>query len=249
MDNERIQYRRCNDQDIAALQRLWSLCFETDKAEDIQTFFDKIYPLSVSFGGFCGDAAVTMLHLLPAYAHTNDCDVPVWYLYAGATHPAHRSNGYYRQLMEFARKWAYTSEGYAIYLRPAEPSLFRYYENLGYAEAIFSHTRRASTLTETVREMPLNKYLQQRECALEDSVILWQPIAAVVENFIDSQWQAAVDGDGLLLARNGVIYEQIPLASDELSRENGALWAPTTDDGAILNRLHDNIGYSLFFGD
>ena len=250
MENDRIQYRRCEERDVDSLKRLWPMCFEQDSAEEIEEFFNKVYSIAVPFAGFDNNTAVTMLYLLPAHARGIECDVPVWYLYAGGTHPSYRSNGYYRRLMEVAREWAFTSDRFAIYLHPAEQSLFQYYADLGYTEEILSYFHQGSLPMGRSCEISMDEYLHRRENMLSRSVVLWQPIRSIVDSFVGDEWHAAVGDDGVLqLADSTKVLEQLPLSIDSLNNDNGALWIPTTEDVSIINRLKRSISYSSIYGD
>lgn len=247
--SEHIEYRRCVEHDITALKHLWSLCFPSDSADDIDSFFEEIYPIAVPFAGFIADEPVSMLYLLPAEIRSQELCARVWYLYAGGTHPSHRSNGYYAELMNVARNWARSSEGVAIYLRPAEPRLFQYYASIGYAEPIHSYIgQKAGTILNGTR-ITTEEYLQRRASFSPTSAFLWQPIRPIINHFIGDKGYAIDDGCHLQLIVNGDVYEQLVHEQEDIGREVSALWIPTCDDAQIIDRIKQGVSYSLFFGE
>lgn len=247
--NKHINYRRCNERDIYALKRLWSLCFTNDTPDEIDAFFNEIYPIAVPFAAFDGDEPISMLYLIPAQAHNNDACIPVWYLYAGGTHPSYRSMGYYRTLMTAARDWAMTSDGAAIYLRPAEPSLFEYYSSLGYVEPIYTYVCRDAEMMQNEHAISMDDYLQMRNGMPHLSAFLWEPIGPVVSHFLSGECSAFASNGSLQLRRNGAVYEQLPHASENISRQIAALWIPTDGDITIIDQIKQGVSYSLFFGE
>lgn len=248
--SELIQYRRCDERDVDLLKQLWTLCFPSDTVTEIDAFFENIYSHCAPFAGFLRGEPVTMLYLIPAQARNTDLCVPVWYLYAGGTHPSHRSQGYYRELMTVARTWANESEGYAIYLRPAEQSLFSYYAAMGYTEPIASHIRTMVPSAQYGLSMDVRDYRKRREALLSQSLLLWEPIEAIAEQFTDCEWHAFTDEDGTTLLTDGAsILERLPISDTNISAEHGALWIPTSDDTFVIEQLRQVTGYSLLFGE
>ncbi len=248
--SDQIQYRRCDDRDVDLLKRLWILCFPNDTEDEIDAFFDAVYSHCAAFAGFLRDEPVTMLYLLPAQASGSELCVPVWYLYAGGTHPAHRSCGYYRELMSVARDWAMVSDACAIYLRPAQPSLFRYYASMGYSESIASYTHRTISSVQCGRRMDLRDYRKRRTSALSQSVLLWEPIEPIATHFVDHGWLAFENDDGTAVLTDTVsVLEQLPLTDADIRAECGALWMPTCDDLTLIEQLKRAMSYSLLFGE
>ncbi len=250
MVNNSIEYRRCHTSDILMLKRLWALCFTSDTAEEIDAFFESVFPFSVAFAAFDGDTAVTMLYLLPAQVRGNGWSASAWYLYAGGTHPSYRSQGHYRQLMNAARDWAYTSEAVAIYLRPADEGLFQYYASLGYVQPIYTYPANQSAMIGDGQRISIDEYLNRRELSMPASILSWEPIRPIVRHFVGEDGYAVADCAGVCrLLDNAVVREQIPLSIDIISEHAAALWIPTTDDAATIDRIKRAISYSLFFGE
>lgn len=234
--NDHIVYRRCRAEDIPSLKLLWSLCFAEDTHEEIDSFFDEVFPLSVAFAGFIDDDAVTMLYLLPARACNSERCVSVWYLYAGGTHPSHRARGYYRDLMNAARDWAFASDAAAIYLRPADTGLFRYYAALGYVEPIFTYTDSQSAMIENAQRTTIAQYLQQRQTNWPSSSLSWEPISPIIDHFIGEDTREKW-------------IEKPTVTVENDNKQVAALWIPTTDDTVVIDQLKSAVSYSLIFGE
>lgn len=245
--NECIEMRRCDANDVNSLKQLWPLCFSDDTRDDIDTFFDKNFPLSMAFAGFHGDDAVVMLYLLPAVVRGRDVHVPVWYLYAGGTHPAYRSRGLYRRLMSVAYDWALESVGNAIYLHPANEDLFSLYSSLGYVNGLVSSRTECAPFA--AEPLTLDAYFENRN-EMPDGVLAWEPIDPVTRSFWKGGWSASIDNNGTMYLMEGeTVIERMPLSVNDTNSVTTALWIPTTDDEAMIKRLTSSIGYSIVYGD
>lgn len=122
--------------DIPALRFLYELAFTEDDTAFIDRFFAAIQPKTMACCGVLNGDIVSVLYLLPARATCGDESVSVRYLYAGATHPAHRGKGYYGELLQYAAKMVNMVGETAIYLRPATTDLLSYYNRFGYVSGI-----------------------------------------------------------------------------------------------------------------
>lgn len=81
-----------------------------------------------------GEEVVSALYLLPVdYRGT-----PGYYLYAAATHPAFRGRGLMRRLIAQALSGARAEGAQFVYLCPCEPSLYRFYEPLGFTQTLYA---------------------------------------------------------------------------------------------------------------
>lgn len=245
--NDRIVMRQCCAADVDTLKKLWALCFSDDSRDDIDAFFARAYHQAVAFAGFDGDDAVVMLYLLPAHANGTDCRIPVWYLYAGGTHPAYRARGLYRELMQTAREWAIKSDKHAIYLHPANSSLYELYAALGYTRSLVSQTSIPATAT---RSITLDDYFGKRSHSTSNEILVWEPDDSIAEFFMKPTWHAGVDQNHLMCLYDGeVVIERLPLTVDASETNVTALWITTTDDEAICTQLESSLGYSLIYGD
>lgn len=128
--------RMARETDSEALLSLWQMCFTEDTTDDVRAFLSLTEITQQACCAFLGDTLVSMLFLLPATAVYKQTAYPVRYLYAGCTHPAHRRRGYYCLLLAFAAEQARAQGNHAIYLHPAEESLFEYYAVYGYRRGI-----------------------------------------------------------------------------------------------------------------
>lgn len=118
--------------DFPAVQALWHEGFPADSDEDVAAFWQ-----AVSGVGRClllteGDAPISMAFLLPAFARTAQRRRSLWYVYAAATRRDRRGQGCFRRLLDEAAVRAVESGEEALFLRPAEPSLFNYYARCGF---------------------------------------------------------------------------------------------------------------------
>ncbi len=128
-------YRMGNTADLPALRRLYHICFPEDGVDYMDAFFSLIQPETMAVCGEVDGEIVSALYLLPATTVNGIHHLPVKYLYAGATLPAHRGCGYYGQLLSFAQNISKSTVA-AIYLRPANTFLFDYYADFGYRPLI-----------------------------------------------------------------------------------------------------------------
>lgn len=132
-----LQLKMATQADYDNILSLWMTCFAEDGEEYPRRFLQIVdFPSQVCLG--CVDGSpVSMLFLLPAIAQLGERVWPVRYLYAGCTHPSCRRHGYYKQLLAFAAEIAAKQGAAAIYLHPADDSLFGYYETCGYLKGIY----------------------------------------------------------------------------------------------------------------
>jgi len=192
--------RTSRPDDIPALTDLWQLCFG-DSAEAVQDFFAALWEKVTVFQT---EDASAMLTAMPVSWQGKQAA----YLYAVATHPDQRGKGLCRKLMAFAEE-ALKSRGcsYAI-LSPAEESLFRFYENMGYETCFFAETQKFSTgeCAETAVSVPAEQYRLLRENRMPEGVQYPIELLRMQESFglflqIGDTGCAAVErhGDGFLV--------------------------------------------------
>lgn len=123
--------------DLSAIKGLWSRCFPEDREVSILSFLACVNLESECLLGCVNQQPVCMLFLLPAQWAGNESSCLLRYVYAVATHPQHRRNGYSSKLLEAAGVIAKRDGVSALYLLPATPDLYRYYARLGY-RSLFS---------------------------------------------------------------------------------------------------------------
>ncbi len=120
------------EQDIPDILALWTASFGDPEA-DIRAFLDTISLSSECLLHKRDGRAVSMVFLLPAELVMPEGTVyPVQYIYAAATLPDYRGQGLFGNLLQVAHQKARERGQAASFLRPGEPSLFRYYQRFGY---------------------------------------------------------------------------------------------------------------------
>lgn len=133
---------------------LWSETFG-DSREAVEGFF-AAFPHCISYVAVENGQVVAMAHALPQLLSP---DTKAAYLYAVATDKNHRGRGLCRTLMAFAETDLKARGFGACVLTPGEPSLFRFYENLGYQTEFFRHR----TAFEGGSPISLQEYARRRE--------------------------------------------------------------------------------------
>ena len=117
--------------DINGIIRLWEEAFG-DTENEIRFFLDGCRkPLTALIYELGGEIA-SMLFLLEGDMHINGKDYPSYYLYAACTLKNYRGRGLMAELLDFAKEIADKNGKYFICLKPAEKSLFDFYEKHGY---------------------------------------------------------------------------------------------------------------------
>ena len=143
-----------DDRDIPALRQLWQEAFGDDDA-----FLDKFFATGYSENR----CRVVMQEGQAAAAlYWFDCQwegKKLAYLYAVATAKTHRGQGLCRKLMAFAEEELAKAGIETTVLTPGEPSLFRFYENLGYRTGFF----RKRTPFRGGEPISLTEYNRRRE--------------------------------------------------------------------------------------
>lgn len=139
-----IELRKARPGEEAAVAKLWETVFGDDRAF-LERFyrdcapFDQVMVL-VEDGALC----TFMTAPLVTMRGPEGREIKAGYLYALATEPAVRSRGFGREMMEYSQTFLREQGAQCALLVPAEPSLFRYFNGLGYPTA-FSHLRREYT--------------------------------------------------------------------------------------------------------
>ena len=132
MDRESVRPARTAD--IPALKRLWAQAFHDEEAF-LSLFFTEAFSETAAFCMEENGGLVSALYMLPCEmeAHVPKREgLALGYLYALATDEAHRRRGYMGRLLRRAKEEADRRGFAALFLIPAKPSLFAYYERFGY---------------------------------------------------------------------------------------------------------------------
>ena len=147
-------FRTATQSDLPGIFALWQEAFG-DSPEAAAYFFES-FPGCISYVAEDRGRIVSMVHALPQVLSP---DTPAAYVYAVATLRSHRGRGLCRELMAFA-EGDLQSRGFGCcVLTPGEPSLFDYYERLGYEVAFTRHR----TTFSGGQPISLWEYLTRRE--------------------------------------------------------------------------------------
>lgn len=131
--------------------------------------------------------------------------VPMWYVYAFCTAPDCQSRGYGRMLLAWTERAAAQAGAKAVVMVPGEPSLFQFYERLGYETACFT---RETIVTQTkntplhlkAERCDLKTYQTLRERFLRGGSHVFYPVESLT-------WQKTLcdaNGGGLFRVGDGV---------------------------------------------
>lgn len=118
--------------DREGIAALWRQAFG-DTEQAVMEFF-AAFPSCRSYVAEEGGKVISMVHALPQILSPN---TKTAYVYAVATDVTHQGKGLCRNLMAFAEQDLKNCGFEACVLTPGEPSLFRFYKNLGYETAFF----------------------------------------------------------------------------------------------------------------
>ena len=146
--------RAARPADKPGLMALWQQVFG-DAPTAVEAFF-QAFPRRHCWVAEEEGSVVAMVHGLPQELAP---DVPSVYLYAVATAPDFRRQGLCRRLLQLAQNDLLAQGVRLVTLTPAEPSLFSYYETLGYTP-MFTRNR---TPFPGGRPISQEEYLQLRE--------------------------------------------------------------------------------------
>ena len=147
-------FRTSQPTDLPGISALWQEAFG-DGPEAVRAFFAH-FPQCISYVAEDDGQIVSMVHALPRILSP---DIPAAYLYAVATAKTHRGQGLCRKLMAFAEEELAKAGIETTVLTPGEPSLFRFYENLGYRTGFF----RKRTPFRGGEPISLTEYNRRRE--------------------------------------------------------------------------------------
>lgn len=137
------------DRDGVQIAELWKTCFG-DEEDYIEFYLDNRMTEDNMLVVYEDGRAVSMASFLPVRYLCEGEYVPARYVYAVATLPEYRGKGLAKHILQFAQ------EHYKqpLILAPAEESLMRYYETLGFKRA-FQDTR--EHMTEDLRALALQE--------------------------------------------------------------------------------------------
>lgn len=136
-----IELRRARAGEEQAAAALWSRVFG-----DGEAFLAEFYRLCLPFEELLvlvEDGVLRSILCAPEMTlrFPNGRSLKCGYMYALATDPQVRERGFGRQMMRYGEEYLKNRGADCAILVPAEPSLFRFFDSLGYVPA-FSHLRR-----------------------------------------------------------------------------------------------------------
>lgn len=133
-----VKLRPADLRDVPRLKTLWQRCFG-DEAAYVDLCFQQgngaARTLVLETEGGVQSMLLTFAQEMQLPEGTR---VPMWYVYAFCTHPEGQSRGYGRRLLAWTAERAAAAGAKAVVMVPGEPSLFRFYETLGYETACFT---------------------------------------------------------------------------------------------------------------
>lgn len=187
------------------MRELWQCCFG-----DEQDYLDLCFHQgnAVSHGAVL-EAAGTVQSMLLVFSQgmtlPDGETVPMWYVYAFCTAPEWQSRGYGRTLLAWTETAAAQADVKAVVMVPGEPSLFQFYECLGYETACFTRetmvTQRKNTpLHLKAERCDLKIYQTLRERFLRGSSYVFYPEESLT-------WQKTLcdaSGGGLFQIEDGI---------------------------------------------
>ena len=231
--------RYASSSDAGEMLALWRTAFPEDTDEDIAAFLERFLNTAVVIAE--DSHVVSMLFLLPASLYCSERDMPVSYIYAGATAPTHRSQGLYRRLIEFAAVEAAQRGCAALFLRPADEALAESYRRMGFVVPLY--TARAADICGTTVDAAA--YMREKHACLARLLvphIVWSP---AVDEYLQSFTTAYRDanGDLMLASQDGVCLEYVRASHADARLMAGLLRPLNNETFAQLAPIY--MGYGL----
>lgn len=116
-------------QDYTDFKNLYLLCFTDDTEEDAEILFKNVLSKSKCIAEYNqNNKPIAMLFLMYASIVFGGISYPYYYLYAACTHPDYRGQGIMGRLLAKAKDTAIKENKEGIFLKPANKSLFDFYE-------------------------------------------------------------------------------------------------------------------------
>lgn len=114
--------------DYTEYKKLYLLCFKEDTEEDAELLFKNVLSKAkmISENNENGQP-IAMLFLMDASIVENGTSFDYYYLYAACTHPDYRGRGIMAGLLEKAKQTAIQNHKLGVFLKPANPPLFKFY--------------------------------------------------------------------------------------------------------------------------
>ena len=164
-------------EDLPQLTALWGVCFG-DSEEEIGAFWKLLSGKARVFCAREGKSVVSMACALPVQlVDAQGESHPAAYLYAVGTAPAYRRRGLSAQVLSFAEDDLRKSGAEYALLVPSSPSLFEFYQKLGYRTAFYRAREEISVpaCAGTVSRIGAEEYFNLRELLLFENFISCGP--------------------------------------------------------------------------
>ena len=218
---------------------LWQEAFPEDGDEDITVFLERFAEYALVAKD--KDAVVSMLFLLPATLWYNEHEIPVGYIYAGATATLYRGQGWYRRLIEYAASEA-ISRGYGgLFLRPADEALAESYRRMGFTVPLY--TAKIAPSSDNGRKTDVITYTREKHEWFSRALvphILW---SSAVTDYLDVFTTAYLtENDGVLLSSDDVCLEYVS-SSAFVAEHRAGLLCSLGEDFISLPPIY--MGYGL----
>ena len=126
-----MRTRKTGREDIPALKALWQEAFG-DEQQDIDLFFETVYPNATGFCAEDGGELVSMLFALPQTIVKEEKQFKCAYLYAVATKKDRQGEGLCSALLAYAEKELRKRYFEALLLSPASERLADFYAERGF---------------------------------------------------------------------------------------------------------------------
>ena len=229
------QIGKANADDQPELHRLWETVFG-DPPELVQAFFDR-FPPEISGWILRYDGKIcTAAYLIPGNWYINQTEMqPAAYLYAVATDPKMRGNGFAGKLMQTISAFA-EERGLLLYTRPAEQSLFPWYEKQMKANNIGYFRTQPFDALSTTAKLPCRRITPIEYGAARERFLAEVPHLILSENFFQLQ---EIYSDGYYAVGSGccnVVKDNLSLKIPELlipeAQRKDAVQALLTNFGA-----------------
>ena len=126
-----MRTRKTGREDIPALKALWQEAFG-DEQQDIDLFFETVYPNATGFCAEDGGELVSMLFALPQTIVKEEKQLKCAYLYAVATKKDRQGEGLCSAVLSYAEKELRKRYFEALLLSPASERLADFYAERGF---------------------------------------------------------------------------------------------------------------------
>lgn len=155
----KFEIRNCKLDDVKSLKLLWADVFN-DEEKYINKFFDSVFSTQNTFVALDQNMPVGMMFMLDATLKLGENTFNAGYIYAVATDKNYRGQGIMSALEDYANTVARDRKISVLALVPANKSLFKMYEKLGYKTVFY----KKNTVITSVE----NKKSQLLDCTKEN---------------------------------------------------------------------------------